>query len=204
MLHTVLSIVVDDLNTHLSDKYNPTNREIVALRNAAKQDFDQPVAVSDAQVYAHFLSLEKDHTYRNDSSVTEINSTISEYYKAQFNVYLLFVFNSEQYAQSLMFLSDVVTYYQGKRYLERDENGEGNVTISDTTIASDPAFKLEMIYHNVSLEDSYNMWSNLGNKQQPYVIFKLRVVEFDPGPHTGRKASKISDVSQNILDINSN
>ncbi|HAA13932.1 MAG TPA: hypothetical protein DCE41_20485 [Cytophagales bacterium] len=199
MLHTVLNIVVDDLNAHLADKYNPTNREIVALRNAAEQNFEQPITANDAQVYAHFLSLEKDHTYRNDTAVSQVDSTINEYYKAQFNVYLLFVFNSEEYSQSLMLLSDVVNYYQGKRYLERDENGDSNVTITDTTIANDPAFRLEMIYHNLSLEDSYNMWSNLGNKQQPYVIFKLRIVEFDPGPNTGRKGSLITETAQTIL-----
>lgn len=204
MIHTILNIVVDDLNAHLASIYGRPRRDLVALINAAEHDFQQRVRPRDSQVYAHFLSLEKDHTYRNEASIDQTASQIAEYYKAQFNVYLLFVFNSEEYSQSLMLLSDVVKYYEGKRYLERDASGNGNVTIDDTTIAEEPAFRLEMIYHNVSPEDSYNMWSNLGNKQQPYTIFKLRIVEFDPGASSGKVANQIMSTGRKILVKDSN
>jgi len=194
MLHTLLSIIVDDLNGYLANKYQSMSQSIVTLANASKKDFDQEGSVADGQVIAHCLNLEHEQNLGNEPTWLQSDGqTLQEVYNAQFNAYLLFVFHSQQYAQSLMIMADVVNYYQGKRYLERSQD-HTNVTINDTTIAPEPDFRVEMAYHNISLEDSHNMWSNLGNKQQPFAIYKLKVVEFVPPQDQAITSDKIASL----------
>ncbi|WP_062054098.1 Pvc16 family protein [Aquimarina longa] len=201
MLHIILNIIVDDLNEHLTNKYQLGGQNIVMLANAAKKDFNEEGSSSEGQVVAHFLNLEQEHTSSNELIQKEsFDNKIHEVYESQYKVYLLFVFHSQQYSQSLMFLSEVVNYYQGKRYLERSKDGT-NVTITDTTIASNPDFKVEMIYHNINLEDSNNMWSNIGNKQQPFAIYKLQVIGFSPAADHAYISDRIESIdSQNHVN----
>ncbi len=41
---------------------------------------------------------------------------------------------------------------------------------------------LEINYHNISLEDSNNMWSNLGGEQKPYAMYQIKMMEIEADP----------------------
>ncbi|MEL7145857.1 MAG: Pvc16 family protein, partial [Bacteroidota bacterium] len=89
-------------------------------------------------------------------------------------LYVLFAFNPGDsnllYEKALLLLSVVLRYFHSNPSQE----------VQITNGGQQETYKLTVSYHNISLEDSNNMWSNLGGTQKPYAMYKMQLVEIVP------------------------
>lgn len=172
MISRTIKQVVFGLNEYVNSLYNGTNprREYVVMKHIGKNMTNN---VSDEKVFVNLINVEEDIVYKNQMSANSItgNTIQSGAYPMRVNLYVLFAFNpgetNEEYSDSIELLNDVLRYFQSYRNMVVD-------------FPPTPPYTLDINYHNVSLEDSNNLWSNMGAEQKPYAIFKFRLLEIQP------------------------
>lgn len=172
MIDQALIFLIDDLNTYLFQRYNI--QPLVALYNIANPDFKnlEPDASATGQIFANLINVHEDGVYKNQPGKNGLGIDVLP---LRMQLYLLFAFKSKQYAQSLKLLSAVLEYY----------HREPVRSVSLTDFRGDPYdLDLEVIYHNIDLEDSNNMWSNLGGEQHPFAIYRINLMEIIPNVTT--------------------
>lgn len=177
MIAKALIQIVEGLNTYLNGVYPSNGTNQAKITNAKKSQADNGITVT-------LINIEEDKVYKNhlnplsgtwvnNPSVTHPQGGISV---MRINLYVLFAFDAqmpENYPDSLTRLTHVLSYFQSKPYQE----------IVIPASASNPVekrFNLEINYHNISLEDSNNMWSNLGGEQKPYAMYQFKMLEIEP------------------------
>lgn len=206
MIAKALKQIVDGLNAYLNGVY-PTNLDQAKITNAKKSTSDNGITVT-------LVNIEEDKVYKNHlNPIPErlINDPspihpLGGIPIMRINLYVLFAFDAqtpENYPDSLTRLTHVLSYFQSRPYQE----------IIIPISASNPIekrFNLEIDFHNVSLEDSNNMWSNLGGEQKPYAMYQFKILEIEPAiapvPVAVLLNTQISnpsiDLSGNPLDSN--
>lgn len=176
MIAKALKQIVDGLNTYLNGVY-PTNLDQAKITNAKKSITDNGITVT-------LVNIEEDKVYKNHfnplparlpNDPSPINP-LGGIPVMRINLYVLFAFDAqtpENYPDSLTRLTHVLSYFQSKPYQEIVIP----VTLSNPV---EKRFILEINYHNISLEDSNNMWSNLGGEQKPYAMYQFKMLEIEP------------------------
>jgi hypothetical protein len=86
------------------------------------------------------------------------------------NLYLMFVANfpDPNYLESLRYISLVLEYFQGNRIMDK----------SNTPMLSANVDKISFEYVNMDFNELNNVWSLVGLKYMPSVIFKLKLLSF--------------------------
>lgn len=172
MIDQALNHIVDDLNVYLGSRY--AIQPLVSLFNIANPDWKnlQPEATSTEQIFANLINVHEDNIYKNQPYA---QGTPTETHPMRLDLYVLFAFKSRQYLQAIKLLSAVLEYYHRKPIAQ--------VTLAD--LLGDPFdLSLEVVYHNIDLEDSNNMWGNLGGEQHPFAIYKIQLMELRTLPGT--------------------
>lgn len=179
MIYPALKIIVDRLNRSIHDKWGESvngTAEIVQLNNIAnisedKNDLQNKIIITlikieeeatlkNAAFYSKALNREK------DKKVNKFNPPI------YLNLYLLVSVTKKSYIESLQLLSDTIIYFQSHKNFQV---GEGEQLQQKVT--------LEL--HDIGFQEAFDMWSSLGSKQLPSVLYKLRLLEFfDPNETT--------------------
>jgi hypothetical protein len=90
------------------------------------------------------------------------------------NIYLLFSMTSTSYENALKYLSWIIKFFQQKNVF----------TPANTPSASKPSsaemnFKMILDLYSPTFEEANFLWSTLGGKQLPSVIYKLRLLELE-------------------------
>ena len=178
MIAKALKQIVTGLNDHLNGIYPGTPNQ-VSLKSANN-------SVGNASsIDVTLINVEEDKVYKNHlSSIpnppidqTADKNPMGGILAMRINLYVLFAFHSADesvaYENTLTRLTHVLQYFQGKQYQE---------IIIPATVSNpiEKRFNLEINYHNISLEDSNNMWSNLGGEQKPYAMYQMKMLELQP------------------------
>ena len=89
----------------------------------------------------------------------------------QINIYVLFsaYFSSNNYGESLRFISFIIAYFQGKNVF----------TKSNTPNMDKKLEKLSIEIVDMSMDALSNLWSLLGANYMPSVLYKIRILHFD-------------------------
>jgi hypothetical protein len=88
------------------------------------------------------------------------------------NLYLLFAFEFQTYATSLVHLSKTVELFQKKRWFSKDtQSGVGAVAFPPKL----EKLVVEMV--NMNFEELNNLWGVLGGAYFPSVVYKVRLVK---------------------------
>lgn len=180
MIAKALEQIVDNLNDYLDLKLTGANQlyraEIINIKKANNGNADPGIKVA-------LINVEEDKVYKNHltpiagrapKSTDPIHPQNGKF-NMRINLYVLFAFNpknsdSQGYLDSLSVLTHVLRYFQSNSYQE----------ISIPIPSSPPqVFGLDVEYHNISLEDSNNMWSNLGGEQRPYAMYRIKMLEIE-------------------------
>jgi hypothetical protein len=172
MISNTIKQIVNDLNLYVNGKYNQGNplKDHVVLKHIGKSLTNTE---SDEKIFVNLINIEEDSVYKNQMAANNVNgnSVQSGSYSMRVNMYVLFAFNpgesNEHYSESLNLLNDVLRYFQGMRDVE-------------VNFPPHPAYTMDINYHNISLEDSNNLWSNMGGEQKPYAIYKFRLLVIEP------------------------
>ena len=167
MIRESMQQIIGRLNDYLNLYFQDTSTvEYVVLSHLSE---------GNESIHVNLVNVEEDKVFKNQlkplPSAATTPQTVPTSVNAlggipvmRLNLYLLFAFNPGDstllYEKALSLLTVVL------RYFHSHQQQEIVLTIDGQAYNC----KARINYHNISLEDSNNMWSNLGGTQKPYAM----------------------------------
>jgi hypothetical protein len=175
MVKDSLQFLADELNKYLIVKQVvSSDLPRVVLGNAARAyDTDAPPTGADPITNRAMISLvniEEDRVSKQQENY--VKTDVSTKFKCPplfLNLYLLISINRNNYAQSLTWLGHIMQFFQFQ-----------NVFTPVSHPALDPKIqKLIVELYSLNFEQINHLWSTLGGKYLPSVLYKVRQVTLD-------------------------
>ena len=186
MILQVLKILSTELETFLdtfSGESSDSNR--VVIGNIAFHEIDkyQPNSVdtsTDDKIVMTLVKVEEEPSLRNTPHYTRnVPDSTFEYHnpKVVVNLFILLTCNSILYENAITYLSRVIRFFQSKNVFTQDNT----IPITSGINALDrfDDFKIMLDLHSPTVEESNHLWSMLGGKQLPSVMYKIRVLDLE-------------------------
>lgn len=171
MIHESLKFLAEELNIYLNTKLpNPTLTQprLVVSNIAAANDSNASVDPKiDDRVVLTLVNVEEDKVAKQQEHYTKTDSTTL--YKnppLYLNFYILFAMNRTSYSDGLRLLGHVIQFFQHQFVF---------TPISHPGLDS-KIQRLVVDLHNMSFEQTNHLWSILGGKYFPSVMYKVRQV----------------------------
>ncbi|MES2373019.1 MAG: DUF4255 domain-containing protein [Bacteroidota bacterium] len=168
MIYEALTCITEEINEYFRSKLK-INEEKIVLSSLINQD--GTIAIQgENKVIVTLINIEKEpagktHTGNGSRTFSNTSPPLS------INVYVLFsaYFSSTNYPESLRFLSFVISFLQDKNVFSQ----------SNTPRLDESIEKLTFEMESVGSEKLNNIWSTLGAKYMPSVLYKVRMLTFD-------------------------
>jgi tRNA/tmRNA/rRNA uracil-C5-methylase (TrmA/RlmC/RlmD family) len=169
MIHSALTYVKDILNENFKKKFKISENKVV-LSNIVNPD-GSIVHNTDNKIVFFLLNLDQEATLKNninrssnsDSSFTQRKPSL------HLNIHLIFCANfiEKNYEEGLRYLSALISFFQNNNKLtpKLSNNINNNQLL------------FEMCRLNYS--ELSNVWSTIGSKMTPFVIYKVRILAMD-------------------------
>jgi len=173
MINETVRFLTDEVNKFLSLKLGATTDPRLVSGNVAKA-FDTDAggstnALSNKAIIS-LVNVEEDRLAKQQEPFTRTETGIT--YKSPpvyLNLYVLFSINLKDYPESLKWLAYIIQFFQYQ-----------NVFTPITNPGLDPRIqKLIADMYTLNFEQINHMWSTLGGKYLPSVLFKIRQVTID-------------------------
>jgi hypothetical protein len=177
MLYPALKIISDKLNSSIYEKWGETingTSEIVQLNNIANIN-DEKNDLQNKIIFT-VIKVEEETSLKNRNSYTkkEKAQIIKHHPPLYLNLYLLVSVTKKTYKEALQLLSDTITFFQAHNIFL--------IQPGDENSADGEHYRITVEYHEINLQEVFDMWSNLGNKHFPSVFYKIRLLKiFDAG-----------------------
>ncbi|MEF8810861.1 MAG: DUF4255 domain-containing protein [Bacteroidales bacterium] len=178
MIYESLQLIINELNHYLGS-LSEQDSDMAVLGNVAQLESNLP-GPNDGnallnKIVLTLINLEEEKTLKNLPNY-KINQNQTEFRNApvHLNLYVLFSSTSTSYNNALIYLSRVVQFFQGKyvfTHKNSPQNNQPGLGMED--------FRLILDLHSPTFEESNFLWSTLGGKQLPHVIYKMRLVAID-------------------------
>lgn len=171
MIDKALSFLEKEVNTYFDARFGPSTQKWVTLGNIAKLDDGGNGNAggndNNSGAMLSLVNLEEDRIAKNPENFFRTPNGIAyRNPKILLNLYVLFAATSGNYTQGLQTLSFIIQCFQSNRVFE---------TITHPLL--DPTLeKLTLDLHTLSFEQVNHLWSTLGGKYLPSVLYKVRVV----------------------------
>jgi hypothetical protein len=158
MIYEVLQTLTDNLNVYFRTrlKIQEDKAELSAIVNQ-----DGTIALqSENKVLVSLLNIEREPFSASSANIGR--------QKLSLNIIVIFSchFSNSNYSEAIRFLDLIITYFEENYTLEAQNIYDGNNKI-----------KIEIETFN--LEKVQNIWSTIGAKYLPSVIYKLRMIVVD-------------------------
>lgn len=173
MIYPSLNIIAEQLNSNMYEKWGATingTNEIVQLNNIANINDEKNDLFN--KIILTLLKVEEETSLKNGGIYAKkSNNKIEKHEPAIFlNLYLLVAVTKKNYREALQLLSDTITFFQYNKVF----SGEIPASGSDDKAS----FRITVEIHDTNFQDVFDMWSNLGSKQFPSIIYKVRLLKF--------------------------
>jgi len=181
MFKDSLQFLADELNKYLVFKLGTAQDvERVVLGNVARAfDNDPPgnntVPIANKAILS-LVNIEEDKVAKQQENF--IRNDISTKYKnppVLVNVYILFSMNRSAYADSLQWLGFIIQFFQHQNIF---------TPITHPSL-NDKIKKLVVDLYTLNFEQVNHLWSTLGGKYLPSVMYKMRQITIDEEYVTG-------------------
>ncbi|MCE5204587.1 MAG: DUF4255 domain-containing protein [Porphyromonadaceae bacterium] len=175
MLYESMHILKEQLDEYFSDigLSRTTELQNIALWESGKDDESK---LSEKLIIT-LLRLEEEATLKNSPHI-KINENKTEYRNPpiHLNLYLLIAANFKNYDTSLISISKVIEFFQGKKIFTSSNTvyNRDNVAFE---VMDDFRFILEI--YSPSFEELNNIWGTLGGRQMPSVIYKVQLIQIE-------------------------
>jgi hypothetical protein len=173
MIYPSLNTIADQLNSIMYEKWGATingTNEIVQLNNIAnindeKNDLHNKIILT-------LLKVEEETSLKNSGIYNKKSGNQIEKHQpaVYLNLYLLVAVTKKNYREALQLLSDTITFFQYNKVF----TGE----IPDSAAGDKSSYRITVELHDTNFQDVFDMWSNLGSKQFPSIIYKVRLLKF--------------------------
>lgn len=156
MIQEVIPIVAGELRDFLDMKFDVPD-EIVTLGNIVNQDGSMNI-LEDSKVIVTLVNIERDGTNMLPGGGYGKGDI-----PVHINLYVLFSAFHSDYAEALKLISGVIGFFQAHT----------NFIVDGNTI------KAEL--QNLDFREQSNVWSALGAKYLPSVVYRFRTISMDEG-----------------------
>jgi hypothetical protein len=153
-------------------KLNPPAKvltdNIWALEDAAKSKEDNAVVIT-------MVNIAEEATMKNNPAYTTGNNTVAYSNPPVFiNLFLLFTAKMQLYEQNLRYISHVISYFQGRSLFTTSVFTD--LTADD---GNNQDLRITVELQSLTLEQVNYIWSTLGGKQSPFVLYKVRLLRIE-------------------------
>ncbi len=172
MISESFKFLVEELNTYLSQKLGVTTDQRLVLGNVGKA-LDNDGSGNNALTGKAILSLvnvEEDRVAKQQDAFVKTDTGITYQNPPLYlNLYALFSVNRTDYGDSLKWLAYIVQFFQFQNVFTPLSNPNLDSRIQ----------KLIADLYNLNFEQINQMWSILGGKYLPSVLYKVRMITID-------------------------
>ena len=169
MIYESLNCVAEELNEYFKSKLRISEDKVV-LSGIVNQD--GTIAIQgENKVLMTLINTEKEPSVKSNAFAGGARTFANTASSMSVNLYVLFssYFTGANYPEALRFLSFVIAFLQEK-----------NVFSLTNTPRLDPGIeKLTFEMESLTSEKLNNVWSTLGAKYMPSVVYKIRMLTFD-------------------------
>lgn len=127
---------------------------------------------NEEKIFITLVNISEEATLKNVAHFRRENATtVYENAPVYLNLYVLFSCCMHgAYDKSLLHLSYLIQFFQAKNTFTHKNS-------PTSAFGTDTEFKLIMDLYSPTFEQANYLWSTLGGKQQPYALYKMRLVE---------------------------
>lgn len=170
MINLAMQLLAEQLDQHLKRIYDLTE-DTVAVTNLLEMDGSIVPNINNKLVM-FLANIEKDSVSVRRAGAQESGERIAQHNAAlNFNLYVMMTANfaGNNYPEALKFLSSTISYFQRHPVFNHQTAPEMDKRIE----------KLVLDVENLSIQDLSNLWSSLGGKYMPSILYRVRMVTFD-------------------------
>lgn len=179
MIHESLKFLAEEVNKYLNLKVpNPTSQTRLVVSNISVAGETASSVTPDPkdQAVLSLVNVEEDKVAKQQENY--VKSDLTTVYKnppLYLNLYILFSMNRNKYEDNLVFLGTVIQFFQHQ-----------NVFTPVTHPGLDNRIqRLVVDLYNLNFEQTNHLWSIMGGKYFPSVMYKIRQVSLDENLVTG-------------------
>jgi hypothetical protein len=192
-----LTFVVGEVNRYLNARLGPVTPDRVVLGNIARladNDGNAGNNASNGVAMLSLVNLEEDKVSRNPENFRRIGDELVYRNPAvRLNLFGLFSAHTTAYSTALEILSLIIQCFQAQRTFEPAVNPHLDPRIEQLTLD----------LFTLNFEQVNHLWSTLGGKYYPSVLYKIRLVAIeDTTPYAGGEL--IQEISLNGKTLNPN
>ncbi|MGY3051898.1 hypothetical protein ACVWYG_000085 [Pedobacter sp. UYEF25] len=183
MLRTTLEFLADELNAYLKRK-DPTNfgnDDVAVISQLMNPDGTFAVSAEGADVSKIILTLINLEEERI-TDVQNIYKKVGEQIQVvnpqvNLNVYVVFSAFGSNYGTTLRLLSYVISYFQANTVFTDALYPQMNAKVEDDK-PWQKIGRLLINLHATTFEQQNNLWTAIGAKYMPNVVYKIRTMSF--------------------------
>ncbi len=175
MIHPVLKFLAEQINAYIKEQ-NRTDTDItdpvVILQNISRIDDD--LLKTTNKILISLVNISEETSMKNNPDYTQVRNNLTTYKNppVNLNLYLMFTSLMTNYENALIYISLVLTFFQGKFSF--------NLKNSVTEIEGLPdEFHIIVDLFNLGFEQLNYVWSTFGGKQHPFVCYKVRLLSME-------------------------
>ncbi len=178
VIHTVLETIKDELELYLKNSFG-LDEQFVVLNKLIEQDGNVPQHNQD-KVVITLINLEHETSQQYIGSQQRLSGSSFSVTNpaALFNIEPLFSANFDDYKEALKFLNATISFF----------HTNNSINAKNTPELSSDLQALHFEIENYSNDEIQSLWSAMGAKYQPSIIYKIR--------HVTVQADRIHTVSK--------
>ncbi|MCP5275673.1 MAG: DUF4255 domain-containing protein [Burkholderiales bacterium] len=178
MINLAVQLLATQLNQHLRRVYD-LSEDMVVVSNLLDMDGSISPNINNKLVI-YLTNIEKDSVSRRSPGALEFGErAVQSSAGLHFNLYVMLTanFSGTNYAEALKFLSSTISFFQRNPLFTHQNTPDMDRRIE----------KLILDIENLSIQDLSNLWSALGGKYMPSILYRIRMVTFDAEEISGRQ-----------------
>ncbi|MEL6560034.1 MAG: DUF4255 domain-containing protein [Bacteroidota bacterium] len=170
MLYKSLHVIVAELNAHLKTRFQLSENKAI-LGTILNEEGTVPEENKN-KIVCTLVNLEQDTNIPfNPIYRRQGDKLLQEQVPLNFNLDVLFTALFGNYDEALKFLSATIYFFQGKSLFDH-ENSKG-------LPPQVPQLSMEVI--KLSYHEAHSLWTAIGAKYMPSVLFKIRMLSYQEG-----------------------
>jgi hypothetical protein len=185
MISHALSIVINEMNQHLTDTYGSTSPQ-AGLGNLAEgfiTNTNNTNGISRDMLYLSLVNIKEEKTLKNVPHYVRNDVSLTVAYENPpvfLNFQILMVATHANYLNALSVLSRAIRFFQFRNVFTQDTVAPDSINVSGALIHpldQLESFKLIFDIYSPNMEEVNHLWGTLGGKQYPFVLYTLRMLD---------------------------
>lgn len=183
MIQKALQYTNTVLSQFLKNKFD-LDEDKVIINNIIDANGSIPI-INQNKIIISLINIEKEalkpyyNRHRGSSEGSHPNIAPTQHY----NLYVLMTSYFDDYNETLKFLNAIILFFQA------------NPSLSDSKYSNVPIGlnKLDLVLEKIDYQQMHSLWSSIGAKYQPSVIYKARLISV--------QADEVYDYDPNISKV---